>query len=132
MQFRYDFGEKLDLSKFRKQALHYIKSLDNVSYLFVLPQYKVIAELIRNGGIHTAYLSVYEISRDKQGEISGATLLTPLLDTRFKEIKIIQEIWQHNPTTEGVIEFNAPPVIINHICDLVKVVHKIFHLKVFL
>lgn len=142
MQLRYDFGEKLDLSKFRKQSLYYIKNVGSVQYQLFLPDYKVTVEIVKATSEIShkqVALSIYEISRDIAGEIVSVRTLSPMNDTRFKEIKTIQELWEPMPLGPGlppsmVAEFvsDDPAIIVNRICDLIKIVHKINSLKVFL
>lgn len=135
MYLRYDFGKKLDLSKFKKQASHYAKNLDKVTYQLFLPNYKITVEIFRAEGCLTTRsvnIAIYDIGRDKDGEITFSSALFPITDTRFKEIKIIQELWGNNTGALAYFDIGTSTDIIQRICDLIKVVHKINKLKAFI
>jgi hypothetical protein len=134
MKLRLDFGEKLDLSKFRKQAAFYISTLPQVNYYLVLPHYKVIAEVVRPEGSQTGRtvtLSLTELTRDKEGEIIAEKTIVPLIDNRFQEIEEIKKIFVIDHY-EATFDSNSPNEIVDKICHILKVVHKINRLKVFL
>lgn len=135
MYLRYDFGEKLDLSKFKKQASYYSKNLDRVTYQLFLQDYKITVEMHKLEGCLTTRsvnIAIYDIERDKDGEVMCVSALFPITDSRFKEIKIIQEIWESNTGALAYFNIDTSTDIIQNICDLIKIVHKINKLKAFI
>lgn len=134
MKLRLDFGEKLDLSKFRKQAVFYIRTLPQVNYYLVLPHYEVVAEIIRPEGSQTGRtvtLSLFELVRDTDGEVIDKKTIVPLIDTRFQELEEIKKLFviDHYKAT---FDSSSPNDIVDRVCHLLKLVHKINRLKVFL
>jgi hypothetical protein len=133
MQFRIEITEKLDLSKFRKQAAYYTGQMRELSYHFYLPDYKVIVELSTpdDSNYHLAMMWIVEIFRDQDKEIIREQVVIPLLDTRFKESKDIQSLFP-NDHYKTIFQSNNVKDTIDKICQLVKLTHKINGLKIFL
>jgi hypothetical protein len=133
MEFRYDFGDKLDLSLFKKQGAYYIGIRREVTYNLYLPGYKMRVEIARpddsNGHMVTVYF--YEIKRDSDGEITNEKIIIPLIDTRFKELRDIQDVFVIDHY-KAHFDSNSAAMTIEKICKLLKVIHKINNLKAFL
>jgi hypothetical protein len=133
MLFRYDFGEKLDLSRFKKQAPHYISNMREVTYNLFMPDYKMVVEVATpdNSTGHIVSLSLFEIKRDGEGEITEEKVIVPLIDTRFREIQSIKDIFKIDHYKAHFDSNNAIDTV-EKICKLLKLIHKINNLKVFL
>lgn len=133
MKFRYDFGEKLDLSLFTKQATHYIGSMRELTYELFLPDYKMEVQIVTpdNCTGHTVSLSIYDIERDSDGDLTEEQVIIPLIDTRFKENKDIKEVFVIDHYKANFDSNNAADTT-GKICKLLKLIHKINHLKAFL
>jgi hypothetical protein len=133
MLFRYDFGKKLDLSRFKKQAPHYILNMREVTYDLFMPDYKMIVEIATpdNCTGHTGSLSLYDIIRDDDGDIVSEHVIVPLIDTRFREIQSIKDIFKIDHYKAHFDSNNATDTV-EKICNLLKLIHKINNLKVFL
>lgn len=133
MLFTYDFAEKIDLSRFKKQAPHYIANMREVTYNLFLKDYKMVVEVATpdNCRGHIASLHLFQVKRDKEGEIIDETVIVPLLDTRFKELKCFQEIYKID-SYKAHFDSNSAAETINKICTLLKIINKINNLKVFL
>jgi hypothetical protein len=133
MEYRLDIGEKLDLTRFRKHASVYIGQMRELTYNLHLPDYKVVAEIVTpdNCNGHMVTLFFFDIEKDEDGNIVNEKVVIPLTDTRFKEIKEIQNLFtiDHYKTH---FDSNSAINTVDKICRLVKLVHKINHLKVFL
>lgn len=132
MLFRLDFKEKLDLSNFRKHAAHYIGKMRELTYHLVLPNYKILIEIASpDDQAHLVTLSFFDIKRDQDGEMLSEHVIIPLVDTRFRETKIIKDIF---PVDHYRATFSSTNkiVTVERICQLTKLVHKINHLKAFL
>lgn len=133
MLFRYDFGEKLDLTKFHKQAMHYIGTMRELTYELVLPDYKIHVEIVTldNSNCHAVSLQFSDIFRDSDKEITGDKIVIPLIDTRFKESKIIQELFTID-NYKAYFDSNSTLDTVDKLSKVIKLVHKINHLKCFL
>jgi hypothetical protein len=133
MQIRIDIKEKLDLSKFRKQATHYLGQMRELSYHFYLPNYRVLVESVSldDTTAHLVTLWIEEIKRDTDYEILTGKAVIPIIDTRFKESKIIQELFP-NDHYKSSFQSNNTSDTVNKICQVVKLVYKINNLKAFL
>lgn len=134
MQIRYDFGEKLDITKFTKQAKHYIAQMPNLEYHFVLPHYKMLSQIdaVDNSTAHLVNIRIFEIKRDKDGEIISQNIIRPYSDTRFKEIKIIQELYKNIYDDKVYWTSNSVAYTVDKIISLLKIIHKINNLQVFI
>lgn len=133
MRFTIQIGEKLDLSKFRKHATHYIGQMREIEYHIYLPDYRIIVKLATpdDSNSHIGSLWIEDLKRDQDNEIIKFHLIFPCLDTRFKEIKDIQ-IWFPNDEFRSHINSNSTAETADKICRVVKLVHKINGLRVFL
>jgi hypothetical protein len=133
MLFTIQVGEKLDLSKFRKHATHYIGQMREIHYHIYLPDYKVTAELATadNETSHIGYLWIEDIKRDQDNEIIECKMIYPSADTRFKESKDIQSLFPGS-YWKSLINSNSVTETVDKICRMVKLVHKINGLRVFL
>jgi hypothetical protein len=133
MQIRIDINEKLDLSKFRKQATYYLGQMRELSYHFYLPNYRVMVDSVSTDDTtaHLVTLWIEEIKRDADYEILTGKAVIPIIDIRFKESKIIQELFP-NDHYKSSFQSNDVAKTVDKICQLVKLVFKINSLKVFL
>jgi hypothetical protein len=133
MLFRYEFGDKLDLSVFRKQATAYISAFRELSYHLVFPDFRIEVEIVSpdDSNAHLATLHFSAIKKDADGNVIEAHAIFPRSDLRFKEIKVINDTFplDHYKTT---IESHNVSKTVDTMCQLAKIVHKINHLKAFL
>ncbi len=134
MLFRYDFGKTLDVSKFMVQAQHYIAQMRQLEYHLVLQNYKIVVNISTPDDCtaHLASISIFDIKRDKHGLITDASLLFPGNDLRFKEFKIIKEIWKNPDYSSGDWASGSVSDTTEKIISLLKIAHKIDNLKAFL
>ena len=134
MLFTYTFGEKLDLTEFRKQAAHYLGNMREITYHIYLPHYKMVVEAatIDNSTAHIVTIYMTDIRRDHDGEIIKEENIYPLLDTRFKESKDIQAIFTLVYYYRGSFVSNSTKESADKLCQLIKLIHKLNHLKAFL
>lgn len=134
MLFRYDFGETLDITKFRMQAQHYIAQMRQLEYNLFLQNYKIIVNISTPDGstAHLVSVSIYHIDRDENGEITSTEKLFPGNDLRFKEFKIIKEIWGNPDYSLGDWASGSVSNTTEKIISLLKIAHKIDNLKAFL
>jgi len=133
MNFRFDFGEKLDFSRFKRQAPHYISLAKPLDYHFYLPHYKMSAEIrsSENNSGHVVLIRFWEIFKDKDGEIIDQRMIYPLNDTRFQEIGDIKSLFGPNKHEAEFESFNSVNTV-ERICFLIKILSKINNLKVFI
>jgi hypothetical protein len=134
MLFSIRINEKLDLSKFCKQANYYIASMDEVIYNIYLPDFKIIAEIVAGACGNTEHLlTMYlmEVFRDQDNEIKSESFITPHLDTRFKESKIIQTLFTGVHGHKAIIQSSSVAKTVENISLIIKLMHKINGLKVF-
>jgi hypothetical protein len=132
MNFRYDFGEKLDLSKFKKQALFYISTQTEVVYSLIVSNFRINVTITtpENGNVHQVLISADEQTRDSNGGITCSKVLQLANDIRFKNNKYVIELFQLNEYS-AVFKSNCVQTTVDMLCDLVKLFHKINSLKVF-
>lgn len=139
MKFRYDFFEALDLTRFQKQAPHYIKGGQDTTFDLYVFDYRISAQVVRAGKAeeNLVELKFDELKRDKDGEITHAQTIFPLTDIRFKEIKFIQELFE--PTKNKLslayktsfTSFKYQDTV-DKLCEFVKLLHKINSLLAFI
>ncbi len=134
MNFRYDFvGDKLDLTRYTKQATAYIGAMREVSYDIYFEHYKLHVEIARlaHSNAHTATIYFYEVTRDESGEIGEKVIITPLSDTRFKECQAIKDLWK-NDHYKAYFDSNNAAATVEKINKVIKLIYKIENLKAFL
>jgi hypothetical protein len=134
MLFTYYFlGDKLDLTKFRKQANHYISTMSEITFSLYLPDYKINAEIAVAGhsNSHCVSLWINDLIRDSENEIVNSAIVVPLTDNRFMDIKMVQEIFPID-NYKALLTSNSIVKTVEDICQLTKLVFKINSLKVFI
>lgn len=133
MLFSIHIGDKLDLSKFRKQAVHYIGQMREVTYDIYSFDYKMIVacKTSESSTAHEVTIRIEELKRDADKEITMSSIICPLNDTRFNEIKIIQDIFTIPGSQTAKFSSNSVSHTVDRICSLIKIIHKINGLKAF-
>lgn len=133
MIFRYDFGEKLDLSKFQKQAPYYIGRMRQLTYHIFVKDYKIVADISTpdNSNIHNVSMTLFEIKRDNDGEIKSVSTIYPYMDLRFKELHDITNIFTLD-SHEAHFGSNNVARTVEELSAIIKIIHKINNLKAFL
>lgn len=134
MLFTYTFGEKLDLEKFRRQAAHYIGKMREVSYNLYLPHYKVVLEIsgLDNSKEQIITVMLLDLKRDSNGWVHSGEAIYPLEDVRFKNNPDIQAVFTATNNFRGSFSVADPLDGVEKICRVVKLLHKLDHLKAFL
>jgi len=137
MQFRYDFvGDKLDLSRFKKQVNRHLTQYDELEYSFYVLGYKIQANINLFYTLYrpTKYIvkfAISELQRDDDGEVSSYAAIRITEDLRFKEFP---DLIKHYATLSSVGEFESNSVdeITDILSILIKIIYKINNLKAFL
>lgn len=132
MIFRYDFGEKLDLSKFVKQASFYIKKYPDTEYHLFTKDFKILFSTEPFSGPNIfVRITVFSIIRDSDGEISNLERIFLIGDSRFESFNLIPTLF--NPyMSEATFQSDSIKDIISKVSELIKIIHKINYLKAFL
>lgn len=134
MNFRYDFvGDKLDLTRYTKQATAYIGAMREVDYTIYFKHYKMRVEIARcaDSTNHTVTLYFFEIKRDENGEITDEKVIIPLIDTRFKESQCIKDLWRIDHYKAHFDSASAAATV-EKTNKVIKLIYKIENLKAFL
>lgn len=134
MRYRYNFdSEKLDLPRFKKQAAHYIGKMRELHYEIILKNYKLLIEIVTpdNCTGHMVVISMFDIHKDNDGDIVNEKVIVPLIDTRFKESKLIQNIFVID-NYKAHFDSNSVFETVDKISQLIKLIFKINNLKAFL
>lgn len=133
MIIRYDFGEKLDLTRFQKQAIRQIGTMQRLIYHIFVKDYKLVIDIATPDDVtsHEVSISIFEIKRDAEGEITQAWQINPYIDTRFQDISSVMDLFEQDSMIAHY-ESNNVSKTIQDICLLIKLIHKINNLKVFL
>jgi hypothetical protein len=134
MQLRYDFvGDKLDLSRFQKQAIREIGSMRRLTYDLYVKGYKINVDIATpdDSNAHQVTIRLFELKRDENQEIVVGNQLIPANDLRFKELKDVTSIFpidQH----EANFESNNTAKTVQELCSIIRIIYKINNLKAFL
>ena len=132
MQIRYDVGEKLDLPRMRKQLSRLIGTMPEITFEIYIIGFRVEINIVKceESSLQDVRLKILNI-KSLGGVIQSSVLITPSLDNRFSELKVIKELF---PPGEYAANFqsSSKEEIIDKICPVIKTVHKINNLKVFL
>lgn len=133
MIFRYDFGSALDLTRFKKQSIHYIGKIPTINYHLFLRDYKIVADInvVNDSTCHNVTISIFDIVRDADGEMLDSNVVVPLNDTRFKELKDVVNIFPNDHYKADFSSGSAENTS-DKICKIIRILHKINNLKAFL
>jgi hypothetical protein len=135
MLFRIGIDDKLDLSHFKKHIQHYFGSdLENLTYNIFLKDFKILVQVlpIENKKFKEITILLYEkLPQQKYSNEYSWRLFNPAIDSRFSEIKLIQELFEKDKNPASLECLNAK-VVADKICNLIKIVHKIKFLTAFI
>lgn len=133
MIIRYDFGTKLDLSLFQKQATRHIGTMHRLVYHIFVKDYRMSIDITTpdDSTTHQVIMSISEIKRDTDGEIKNSSAIFPTQDLRFKELRDITNIFPLD-SHEAHFESNNVAKTVEELSAIIKIIHKINGLKVFL
>lgn len=131
MLFRYDFDKNLDLSRFNKQAEHYISCMPEVVYNLFVFDYKIIVHISKVEQLHNMAITLYEIKRDTDGEIISSNVIYPLRDIRFQEMSEIVNMLPDENSEVGHFKCNSPNIIVEKLSSYIKMLNKLNSLKAF-
>lgn len=130
---RYDFGEKLDLSKFRKQVTFYVGKYSHTEYNIFTKDFKILftTEPAEDGSI-LARISTSSIVRDADGEMILLEHFRMSEDSRFESFKEALALFNKN-YHRHLASFNSksPKDIVDKVCGLIKIFHKVNSLIAF-
>lgn len=135
MLFSYYFlGDKLDLTKFHKQAAYYIGQMSEITYHFFLQNYKIVVEISRvdYSTEHVATVYFTNIFRDKDGDIEQEDPIYPMKDNRFKENPDVQLIFTMPDEYRGSVISSSAIWTVEKLSNLLKLLYKIESLKAFI
>jgi len=137
MQLRYDFETSLDLSKFEKQIPVYIHRLnymamENLLIDVFVKGYKLSFNITSDLDVksNNIEISLFEILRNKDGDLTSGTKLIPANDIRFADIKVFSDLFCPNDYSACFVSSDID-LIRERMCTLIKIVHKINKLKMF-
>ena len=135
MLFPYYFlDDKLDVTKFSKPATHYIGTMREISFHLFLRHYKMTVEIARldNSTAHIATVFFSDIKRCEEGALTHEEAIFPLLDSRFKESDIVKAIFTVMDNYRGSFTSSSSKETVDKLCNLLKFIFKVDHLKAFL
>ena len=133
MLFRYDFSKEPDFAALKKQMLHYIRLIKDVTYHFLLKDYRIVTRIYENSeGRYSIALYINDIVRDSDGEIIRHNEIIPLSDVRFKDIHKISYMFCSDLTNEAEFTADAIEPSVDTLISVIKIVSRINRLKVFL
>lgn len=134
MQFRYDFvGDKLDLSRVKKQINRHLIQYDVIEYSFYVLGYRIQVNIVRDE-LTTNFnidFSIVELRRDAAGEINSHSAIRVTEDLRFKEFPDLTKYYFPN-AFKGDFESNSVDEITEILSSFIKIIYKINNLKAFL
>lgn len=133
MEFRYDFGKKLDLSRFRKQLLSSLKAERRIDFRIYTNQYQLYLQQAHTEKRKTyiMHADLYELVRDSDGEIFTSNRIFPESNPKLKGFSIMQKVFSVEGYG-GIFIIEDPEITVKEIIELIKVLHKWEDLKAFL
>ncbi len=132
MIFTFEFGSNLDFTQFKRQASHYISIFPSITYHLNLLGYKLVTEVQKkeNNQYNTRF-HICQIKRDSDGAVCNGTIIIPLSDLRFRELKDVISnhftIDSHIGTSD---QLDVNQVVDFH-CKMVKILYKVDKLSMF-
>ena len=134
MDLRFDFNDKIDYNKLKSQNVHHTKINVQLNTTVYLPNYRIIfmgTHPMDGSNSYTLSISFQDIRKDQNAVLIKADNIFPMNDSRFKEMKLIKELFLEHTHTAIYYSANLAEIT-NTIVELVKILHKIDHLKAFL
>ena len=137
MNIRYDFSAILDLSIMRKQLVYYIGKIPEIKYQIYLNNFYVEIDILQNvddttSTYHEVYLTMYDLKKVAD-IITAKYIISALTDMRFSELKLINSLYD-NTTIASTAHFKSKNITdtIEKLCNLIKLLHRMENLKIFL
>jgi len=139
MIFRYDFGEVLDLSRFRKQAAHYINNKDAVLFEIYMRDFKITLKTApdfefksNNSKISFAssiegIIRIFSLKRIN-GEIVSIYPLSVTKDNRFALFPDVRSMFDNMEVR--LIEEESEKIV-DSMCKVITATHRIRRLELF-
>ena len=134
MQFRYDFGQKLDLSNFKKQFLFFLNQRKEVTYSVYLFQFKLFIITSYSNSGYILKIKTYELVRDSDDAIIVSNIIYPHNSPKLKGVNVIERLFGPDSPlyTSGCMKIRDPEYLVHEVCEVIKVLHKWKDLKAFL
>jgi hypothetical protein len=131
MLFRYDFGIKLDLSRFRKSAAHYIASYPENRFEIFINHFLVeFSTEPWAPSDHFVRLRTFDITKDADGIVIKKLALNLLTDSRFNSFPELQKLYSIH-SLEANFRSVSAEVTVDKICKVITLLHKISNLRAF-
>jgi hypothetical protein len=142
MQFRYDIGDKLDLSRFISHAERYIKIDSSNLFDFYMHDFRVairvsdyqIASINSKGFFYLpgscVAVRIYDLK--KSGSDIEMHQILVGSDDRFKHFPEIRAMFFKDAQATSIVPIEDSSKIVESACILVTAVHRLGKLKVFL
>ena len=135
MNFRYDFGDKLETANFAKQAKHYCSTFHSNEWNFNFWHFKLITGISK--GVSTKFLvtvQIFDLTRDSNGEIINVVPIKVSQDVRFCSFPILENFFekQFPQQIEASYWFDTLDEAISSTIDILKILSKINKLRAFL
>lgn len=128
MHLRYDLQNCLNLSNFSKQANFFLNK-ENSDFSFYLSDFAIhfgIAKNIEKENDYTIEVTISEQNKDNNpnNEYKAYKSIDPNVDIRFKDLSMMQEIFQTGSLV-GVTNKKSISECIDYMITFVKVLHKL-------
>lgn len=133
MLYRYDISDKLDLSRFKKQAPSLIGKMRELTYEFYLDDYKLVAEITTTDSFNNQLITLYffDITKDDNDNVVSEKIIVPLESLLFKNINFIKSLFINN-NYKAYIDSDNVDKTTDIISTIVKLLFKINSLKAFI
>lgn len=134
MIFRYDFDKRLELLKFRQQAMHYVSIMPEIEYHIFTPDFQAIFGInyynATKANSHLLNIKLFKLQRDRNKEITSKEQLIPLDDSTLNTFPDIVSSFE-DKENEAKIESNDVKSTVDKIINIIRLLYKINGLKVF-
>jgi len=132
MEFRYDFGQNLDLSRFKNHLLFVFRKKQIVNFRIYTEQYVLDLDASQNKTIYYMSAEVYENIKDSDGEIFASNRIFPHVNSKLKVFGHIQKIFGYEDGEYcGVFIIEDPELTVKEVITLIKILHKWKNIKAF-
>jgi len=132
MEIKFTFDKKLDLSYFRKQAVHYIGKMRELNYRVFMPGYRVSIDCSSTdySSLHDISIAIHKIKKNDSGEIVEAQSLCPATDMFFSEVQSVAELFLPG---EYLAHFQSRDIesTVDRLCFILRLTFKWNKLKAF-
>lgn len=129
MYLRYDWRDKIDLTLFKKQFVHFMRTKEELIIDISLEHFLINIDAFSQDKTYFS-IFIFELSRNSDGLIIEKKLFSPKEDARINYIEDIQSLFDRDDQTIFFLLYNIKNIC-EKICSLILILNKLSRLIAF-